>query len=98
MQTEPSAPNKRRSPFDYDDALIKRQRVHAPPIEIPVEGGGLTVAAEEPLNDFHVYRKSIQRSIGLALKHVGFDSASEEAMESFTQMVETCSSDTAAMK
>lgn len=35
-------------------------------------------------------RQSIQRSIALVLKHDGFDSATPEAMESFTQLVETC--------
>lgn len=37
-------------------------------------------------------RDGLRRSITLALKHVGFDSAKEEALESFTEMVETCSS------
>lgn len=35
-------------------------------------------------------RCGIQRSIALVLKHDGFESATPEAMESFTQMVETC--------
>ncbi|KAI0526713.1 WD40-repeat-containing domain protein [Xylaria bambusicola] len=34
-------------------------------------------------------RDGLRRSITLALKHVGFDSAREEALESFTEMVET---------
>lgn len=32
----------------------------------------------------------LRRAITMALGHVGFDSASEEALESFTQMTETC--------
>lgn len=35
-------------------------------------------------------RTGLQRSIAMVLKHDGFDSASPEAMESFTEMVETC--------
>lgn len=35
-------------------------------------------------------RAGIQRSIAMVLKHDGFDSASPEAMESFTGLVETC--------
>lgn len=35
-------------------------------------------------------RQGIQRSIALVLNHDGFDSATPEAMESFTQLVESC--------
>ena len=35
-------------------------------------------------------RRGIQRSIAMILKHDGFDSATPEAMEGFTQLVETC--------
>lgn len=35
-------------------------------------------------------RAGIQRSIAMVLKHDGFASASPEAMESFTGLVETC--------
>lgn len=35
-------------------------------------------------------RAGLRRSITLALDQVGFDSASEEAMESFSSIVETC--------
>ncbi|KAI1262631.1 WD40-repeat-containing domain protein [Xylariaceae sp. FL1019] len=37
-------------------------------------------------------RDGLRRSIGLALEHVGFDSVQESAMESFTEMVETFTS------
>lgn len=39
-------------------------------------------------------RTGIQRSIAMVLKHDGFDTATPEALESFTEMVETCSSTT----
>lgn len=37
-----------------------------------------------------VGRDGLQRSIALALQHVGFDGASREAMESFTEVADTC--------
>jgi hypothetical protein len=37
-----------------------------------------------------VARRGLRRSIALVLDKVGFDAASEEAMESFSNMVETC--------
>lgn len=37
-------------------------------------------------------RQSIQRSIALVLRHDGFSSTTPEALESFTQLVETCKS------
>lgn len=37
-------------------------------------------------------RQAIQRSIALVLRHDGFDSITPEALESFTQLVETCES------
>ncbi|KAF3760990.1 hypothetical protein M406DRAFT_222050, partial [Cryphonectria parasitica EP155] len=40
-------------------------------------------------NEYHVNRTALQRSIALALEHVGFDTATEEALESFTLMTET---------
>jgi hypothetical protein len=35
-------------------------------------------------------RLGLQRSLCLAMSHVGFDSASPEALDCFTIMVETC--------
>lgn len=35
-------------------------------------------------------RTGIQRSIAMVLSHDGFDTASPEAMESFTELVEQC--------
>jgi hypothetical protein len=35
-------------------------------------------------------RTGLRRSIALTLEQVGFDSASEEAMESFTNIIEAC--------
>jgi hypothetical protein len=38
----------------------------------------------------HLGRDGLRRSIVLALQHVGFDSASEEALDGFTSATETC--------
>lgn len=48
--------------------------------------------AEESLAPTHhsLARRGVQRSITLALRHDGFQSASPEALESFTNMVEVC--------
>lgn len=37
-------------------------------------------------------RQGIQRSVAMVLEHDGFDSATPEAMESFTHLVESCTS------
>lgn len=53
-----------------------------------------TVATESLApTQHHAARRGIQRSIALVLKHDGFGSAKPEALESFTNMVETCQSD-----
>lgn len=54
---------------------------------------GDTVPVPEVPNEYNVHREGLQRSIALALDHVGFEAASEEAMESFTAMTETCQFD-----
>jgi hypothetical protein len=40
-------------------------------------------------------RAGVQRSIAMVLKHDGFETATPEAMESFTTLVETCLSSSA---
>ncbi len=37
-----------------------------------------------------VGRDGLRRSIVLALQHVGFDTATKEALEGFTEAVDTC--------
>ena len=56
---------------------------------ISIDDGPCATALAIPSLHSHS-RQSIQRSIALVLKHDGFDSATPEAMESFTQLVETC--------
>jgi hypothetical protein len=50
----------------------------------------MRIEGQPNFNEQH--RMQLRRSITLALDHVGFDSASEEALESFTHMTETCQS------
>ncbi|PHH67388.1 hypothetical protein CDD81_158 [Ophiocordyceps australis] len=44
--------------------------------------------AQKHLKPHHIARCNLQRSLALALKHVGFDTATPLAMDSFTNMVE----------
>ena len=90
----PSFPRKRASPFD-EEALPagKRQRVGSIVPLSPVTG--YTSVKNASPNDFlpsldEQARSELRRSIALALDLVGFDSASEEALESFTLMTESC--------
>lgn len=97
---EPESPRKRPSPSADDNPPTKRQRTESSsntrPVEVPVVNDG-TFPVDEPQNQYYVNRAALQRSLGLALQHVGFDSASKEAMESFTLMTETCQSATHAL-
>lgn len=87
------SPRKRASLSADDNPPAKRQRTEslkpAIPAEILVAELG-TFPVDAPQNEYQVNRAALQRSIGLALEHVGFDAASEEALESFTLMTETC--------
>lgn len=51
--------------------------------------GACAVPRTTPTPHFEA-RTGIQRSIAMVLAHDGFNSATPEAMESFTQLVETC--------
>ena len=46
-------------------------------------------AVNKPASE-DIGRDGLTRSIALTLQHVGFDSASKEAMMSFTEATETC--------
>jgi hypothetical protein len=65
---------------------------HSPtPFAQETEAVELDSAVESfALTQHHQTRCAIQRSIALVLKHDGFQSATPEAMESFTSLVETC--------
>lgn len=81
------------TPNNQDDRA-KRQRVSS--VEEPeatyecfVESDSESGAVNQPTSE-DLGRDGLRRSIALTLEHVGFDSASPEAMESFTAMAETC--------
>lgn len=74
-----------------EDHLSKRQRSTDPeqqsatPIEIiPSE------KTSEVVRHPDLGRDGLQRSIALALNYIGFDAATNDALESFTELVETC--------
>lgn len=87
------SPKRRTSPSSDEFPPTKRPRTDSSSIPNPVKLSatiGDTVPVPEVPNEYNVHREGLQRSIALALDHVGFDTASEEAMESFTTMTETC--------
>lgn len=88
MSEDSQSGQKRAHPTPNESLSTKRQRTESPSTNNPFETPG-TFPVDEPTDEYHVTRKSLQRSIALALEHVGFDGASEEAMESFTIMTET---------
>ncbi|KAJ4401102.1 hypothetical protein N0V82_010885 [Gnomoniopsis sp. IMI 355080] len=88
MSADSPSGQKRSCSVPEDSPPTKRQRTESLSNAITLETPG-TFPVDEPANEYHVNRKTLQRSIALALEHVGFDSASEEAMESFTLMTET---------
>ena len=74
------------------DDRAKRLRVSSPESDYDYYAfdadsgpGAMRIPTSEDLG-----RDGLRRSIALTLQHVGFDSASPEAMESFTAAAETC--------
>ncbi|KAJ2986795.1 hypothetical protein NUW58_g4860 [Xylaria curta] len=91
--------SRKRSSLELEDAdgqsRPKRQRTTT--LE-PDARSTTSTLARTPQTAYEVLRRptedslgrdGLRRSIALALSHVGFDSATEEALESFTEMVET---------
>ncbi|KAI5860824.1 hypothetical protein GGS23DRAFT_579081 [Durotheca rogersii] len=97
MDTTSNLRQKRSSPEDGDDdrdAPSKRRRTLSP--ESDSAAPTLAPQAEEPVYDVvtrptagDLGREGLRRSIGLVLKHVGFDSCTKDALESFTELVDT---------
>jgi transcription initiation factor TFIID subunit 8 len=88
------------APGDKIEPEAKRSRTQTPQNGLsdeeapaPVDGQGNETADGAVPTSAPTYhslsRQGIQRSIAMVLKHDGFDSATPEAMESFTAMVET---------
>lgn len=91
---------KRASPFADDISQPSKRRrttssVTAEPVQF-IEAFEDTITPDHPgkkdgAPNFNTQsRMGLRRGIMLALDHVGFDSASEEALESYTQMTEIC--------
>ncbi|KAM0277297.1 hypothetical protein ACHAQH_005887 [Verticillium albo-atrum] len=88
------SPRKRGASLDASDELQfnnKRQRLNVDSIneaaapEIRHTSSSVTIPSLE-----YQSQCGLQRSIGLALKHVGFDGADPEAMASYVALVEAC--------
>ncbi|KAI8964285.1 hypothetical protein F5Y11DRAFT_101364 [Daldinia sp. FL1419] len=79
---------------NHQEPLAKRQRTTEPdshsvtPTEVDMsEKPTYDVVRRPNAEDFG--RDGLRRSIGVALKHVGFDAATPDALESFTETVDT---------
>ncbi|KAJ0107444.1 hypothetical protein J7T55_009409 [Diaporthe amygdali] len=85
------APKKRASSSSDDTpGPAKRQRTQSSSTASSAESSVvLPTRIDGPPNFNEQHRMELRRAITLALGHVGFDSASEEALESFTHMTET---------
>lgn len=95
------SPKKRASLPPDEIPHAKRMRTDSLDASQPVNLSatvGDTVPVPEVPNEYNVHREGLQRSIALALDHVGFEAASEEAMESFTAMTETCQCDVSVLE
>jgi hypothetical protein len=94
-----SIPRKRTS-LELEDAdwqsHSKRQRtttVETEQASTTLSSTNATSAAYEAVRHptaENLHRDALRRSIALTLKHVGFDAANEDALEGFTEAVETC--------
>ncbi|KAF4808190.1 Transcription initiation factor TFIID subunit 8 [Colletotrichum siamense] len=87
-----TSPRKRNSPSDEEESNAKRQKTDLGLSATPAEDDEslLPCATKVIIPSLDYQAKSgLERSIGLALQHVGFDSATTEAMESYLVTVET---------
>ncbi|KAI1372600.1 hypothetical protein F4677DRAFT_249025 [Hypoxylon crocopeplum] len=87
-------PKKRPSPSDseHEHGQSKRQRTEEPESssvtpDMPKEKLPYQIVNKPTADDLG--REGLKRSIAVALKYVGFDSARKDAMESFTEVVDT---------
>ena len=93
-----TTPKRSLSPSDESESQPDPKRVRVDNVETtPVEVIEELIKEEEAQaiksllpTQHSSARAGLQRSIAMVLKHDGFDSASPEAMESFTELVETC--------
>lgn len=97
------SPKRSLSPQEGEQPQLKRARTESSEdVEMRLDAPGSEHEAQSSDQlDFSSFistmpslhdqaRQSMQRSIAMVLNHDGFDSATPEAMESFTQLVESC--------
>ena len=104
MDLDAPSPAKRPASSDSDDSAAlpasKKPRVQShdasaarepDQVELAADSEDATPAIESfSLTQHHQTRCAVQRSIALVLRRDGFASASPAALESFTELVETC--------
>ena len=81
---------KRASPAPNELPASKRQRTLSLRSSHTAEADHVAESKAQTPTTAELARAGIRRGISLVLGHDGFESASEEAMESFTSVVETC--------
>lgn len=94
-------PEKRDSPPAAEETVAKRQRVDCDdsvmedvlsPATMDDATGSCSCEVKYPSTQHFNARCGIQRSIALAAAHIGFESTSPQVMESFTGLIEACTS------
>lgn len=81
---------KRASSAANESPVNKRLRLLPPHSTQQPEANGIAHEATGMITSGEVARAGIRRGIALALDQVGFEGATEEALESFTSIVDTC--------
>jgi hypothetical protein len=90
VMTDTGNPRKRASSSNSELPVNKRPRTLSFRSSHATEADGTAQKAAKVPTTAELARAGLRRSITLALEQVGFQSASEEAMESFSSIVETC--------
>jgi hypothetical protein len=89
--TTASVSRKRSSISEYDVSEVKKQKMSSSDDEAALSGAAATIQGRSSIiTTDEMARKGVRRGIALALNQVGFDGASEESLESFATMVDTC--------
>jgi transcription initiation factor TFIID subunit 8 len=94
----PTESRKRSSPMQIDEEyeeerVTKKPRVASTELQTPPPERDTSPVYPECVtsNSFDTaHSDGLRKSIALALKHVGFDGATKEAMEAFTGEVDAC--------
>lgn len=90
VMADAESPRKRASSSSNELPANKRPRTLSFRSSHTAEADATAHKAPKVPTTAEMARSGLRRSITLALEQVGFESASEEAMESFSSIVETC--------